>query len=240
MPIFSCGNTEEYLAHIVTVLCIIKQKGLDAKCRKLGKAVVRQSKTLKNLLKSAGSKDTVSLDVDVTARKVEIEQTQAILQESRKTHNKAITKMYEQLRGNLQSQWDCICHKMHKRDSWAGVNGPATEGRRPCTWMSFRDRLELHMLTVFSADAAKRQRFYFLQVVRKPQKVTVRQHILQMGVLNDYIRYLPTLKDSPKAVPRTKKGNIPFGETDLAAIVLASVPMLWQNQYNLNHSMFLD
>ncbi len=33
-----------------------------------------------------------------------------------------------------------------------------------------------------------------------------------------------------------KKGNIPFGKADLAAIVLASVPMLWQNQYNLNHS----
>jgi hypothetical protein len=44
------------------------------------------------------------------------------------------------------------------------------------------------------------------------------------------------LKDSPKAVPMMKKGNIPFGEADLAAIVLASVPMKWQNQYNLNHS----
>ncbi len=45
------------------------------------------------------------------------------------------------------------------------------------------------------------------------------------------------LKDSSKAVLTTKKGNILFGEADLAAIVLSSVPMLWQNQYNLNHSM---
>jgi hypothetical protein len=44
------------------------------------------------------------------------------------------------------------------------------------------------------------------------------------------------LKDSPKAVPTTKKGNIPFGKADLAAKVLESVPMLWQNQYKLNHS----
>jgi hypothetical protein len=57
-----------------------------------------------------------------------------------------------------------------------------------------------------------------------------------MGVLNDYIKHLCTLKDSPKAVPMMKKGNIPFGKADLAAIVLASVPMSWQNQYNLNHS----
>jgi hypothetical protein len=58
-----------------------------------------------------------------------------------------------------------------------------------------------------------------------------------MGVLNDYVKQPPTLKDSSKAVPTTKKGNIPFGEVDLAAIVLLSVPMSWQNQYNLNHSM---
>jgi hypothetical protein len=60
-----------------------------------------------------------------------------------------------------------------------------------------------------------------------------------MGMLNDYVKHLPMLKDSSKAVPSvpaTKKGNIPFGEADLAAIVLLSVPMSWQNQYNLNHS----
>ncbi len=65
----------------------------------------------------------------------------------------------------------------------------------------------------------------------------MRQHILQMGVLNDYVKYLPTLKDSPKAVPMTKKGNILFDKADLAVIMLVSVPMSWQNQYNLNHSM---
>jgi hypothetical protein len=102
-------------------------------------------------------------------------------------------------------------------------------------WTSFLDCLELHKLTVFSAEAAKRQQFY-IQPVHKPQRATVQQHILRMGVLNDYVKHLPTLKDSSKAVPTTKKGNIPFSEADLAAIVLSSVPMSWQNQYNLNHS----
>ncbi len=64
----------------------------------------------------------------------------------------------------------------------------------------------------------------------------MRQHTLQMGVLNDYVKHLPTLKDSSKAVPTMKKGNLPFGKADLAAIVLLSVLMSWQNQYNLNHS----
>jgi hypothetical protein len=55
-------------------------------------------------------------------------------------------------------------------------------------------------------------------------------------VLNDYIKHLPTLKDSPKAVLTKKKRNIPLGEADLVAIVLASDLMSWQNQANLNHS----
>ncbi len=125
---------------------------------------------------------------------------------------------------------------MHERDSGAAVNGQVTKGRRPRTWTSFLDCLELHKLTVFSADAAERQQFYTQQAVRKPQRATVRQHILRMVVLNDYVKHLPTLKDSSKAVLTMKKGNIPFGKADLAAIVLSSVPMLWQNQYNLNHS----
>ncbi len=238
ISIYSQGNNKEYLAHIIAVLCIIKQKGLPKKCRVLAKAVVRRSEMLKNLQEAAKSRDTISTSVDVTACKVEIEQMSQMLQEAQKAHNKAIAEAYEQLRnllfGDAQSQWDCVCHKMHKRDSWAAVNGQVTKVRHLQMWMSFLDCLKLHKLTVFSADAAKRQQFYIQQAVRKPQRV--RQHISQMGVLNDYVKCHPTLKDSSKAVPMTKKGNIPFGKADLAAIVLLSVPMSWHNHYNFNHS----
>jgi hypothetical protein len=231
IPICSWRNNKEYLVHVVAVLCIIKQKGPPKKCRVLAKAVVRRSEALKNLQEAAESRDTVSTSVDVTARKVEIEQTSQMLQEAQKAHDKAIAKTYEQLRnllsGDAQSQWDHVCREMHERDSWAAVNGQVTKGRHPRTWMFFLDCLELHKLTVFSADAAERQRFYIQQVVRKPQRATVRQHISRTGVLNDCVKHLPTLKDSSKAVPTTKKGNIPFGKADLAAIVLSSVPMLW-------------
>ena len=49
----------------------------------------------------------------------------------------------------------------------------------------------------------------------------------RMGVLNDYLKHLPTLKNSPKAVATTKKGNVPFS--------LSTVPVTSQNQYNLTH-----
>jgi hypothetical protein len=125
MPIYSRGNNKEYLAHIVAVLQVIKQKGLPKKCQVLDKAVVRWSEALKNLQEAAESSDTVSTTVDVMARKVEIEQTQQMLQEAQKAHNKAIAKSYEQLRnllsGNAQSQWDRVCREMNKRDLTCGL-----------------------------------------------------------------------------------------------------------------------
>jgi hypothetical protein len=137
MRIYSRGNNEEYPAHISAVLQVIKQKGLPKKCRVLAKAIVKWSEVLKNLQEAAESWDTISTTVDVMARKVEIEQTQQMLQEAQKAHGKAIAKSYKQLRnllsGNAQSQWDCVFREMHERDSWAAVNVQVTKGRRPQT-----------------------------------------------------------------------------------------------------------
>ncbi len=214
--------------------------GLDVQCRKLAKAVGKLFVTLNNLLKADGSKNTILSKDDVEAHKLEIEHTQQMLQEAQKAHDKAITKMYELLKnlpsGDAQIKWDGVCCMMHTCDSWAGVNNKVNKGRRPCKWAAFQDCLKLHKLRVFTANAAKRQRFYIQLVVHKPQRATVRQHILRIGVLNDYVRHLPMLKDSPKAVPMTKKGNVPFGKADLAAIMLVSVLKMWQNQYNLTHT----
>jgi hypothetical protein len=56
------------------------------------------------------------MTVDVTACKVEIEQTQQLLQDFQKAHDKAIAKVYEQLQNLLsgipQAQWDRVCRQM--------------------------------------------------------------------------------------------------------------------------------
>jgi hypothetical protein len=58
-----------------------------------------------------------------------------------------------------------------------------------------------------------------------------------MGVLNDYLAYLPTVFDSSMAVAGTKKMNMPFNKADLAGIMLNLVLSIWVNQYNMTHSM---
>jgi hypothetical protein len=78
------------------------------------------------------------------------------------------------------------------------------------------DCIELHKLTIFPADAAEKQCYYMQQMIRKPQRVTVRQFVSRIGVLNDYLAYLPMVFNSLMAIAGTKKMNVPFDETDLA------------------------
>ncbi len=73
-------------------------------------------------------------------------------------------------------------------------------------------------------------------MIKKPQRVTVRQFVSCMGVLNDYLAYLPTVFYWSMAIAGTKKMNVPFNEADLAGIVLNLVPSSWVNQYNMTHS----
>ncbi len=115
------------------------------------------------------------------------------------------------------------------------MDGSLNKGPRKKDWDSFLDCIKLHKLTIFSCDAVKLQRYYMQQHIRKPQRVTIRAFVTRMGLLNDYLAYLPTVKDSSMAIADTKKGNIPFDDADLAGIVLKTVPTLWVNQYNLTH-----
>jgi hypothetical protein len=134
VPIFSHGNNEEYITHIVAVLRIVEQKGLPKKCCMYAKAVAKRQAALKNLQEALEPQDAVLMSVDVTAHKVEIEQTTQMLQEALRAHEKAIAKSYEQLRNLLssdaQSQCDCVCREMHENDLWAAVNSKITKGRR--------------------------------------------------------------------------------------------------------------
>ena len=116
-------------------------------------------------------------------------------------------------------QWDRIVNEMNTKNPWIGVNGKSNKGIHVKSWISFVDCIELHKLAIFPAGTAEKQRYYMQQMIKKPQQVTVHQFMSRMGVLNDYLAYLPTVFDSLMAVAGTKKVNVPFNEADLAGIM---------------------
>ncbi len=182
------------------------------------------------------------LDNKTESRKEECKKKLLKIKKTFKTkHNFAVTeaqKAYELFHcfvvGGAQMQRDKIVHEMHSKDLWIGVNDSSQRGLCVRSWLSFQDCIELHKLTVFPADTAEKQHFYMQQTIKKPQRVTVCQYMACMGLLYDYLAYLPTVYNSSMAVEGTKKNNVPF-EADLARILLNLAPVSWMNQYNMMH-----
>jgi hypothetical protein len=96
-----------------------------------------------------------------------------------------------------------------------GVNGKSNQGLHVRSWLSFQDCIKLHKLTFFPADATEKC-FYMQQTIKKTQRVTIRQYVAHMGVLNDYLEYLRTFNNSSMVIEGMKKCKVPFNKADLA------------------------
>ncbi len=68
--------------------------------QKADEAVEKQAGMLENLQKTVGTNGAIPKD-EMKSCKLEIRQTQEMLQDAQKAHNKAIAKMYELLRNLL-------------------------------------------------------------------------------------------------------------------------------------------
>jgi hypothetical protein len=91
-----------------------------------------------------------------------------------------------------------------------------------------------HLLTAFPINAAEQEKYYITNVLKKPQRITVRQFVCRVEQLNAYIAQMPCFYYSPNANASTKPENVPFTEAELGAHVLRMCPLTWQDQYNLN------
>ncbi len=229
------GNNEEYLVHVIAVLQLVKQKGTAAKVKEDFTVLVKVGKEISPLFnfpedKTAAKKETRKKKLSDLNESLKAKKSFAV-----KQAQKAYKLFHYFIIGKAGMQWDRIINKMHTKNPWIGVNGKSNKGICVKSWISFMDCIKLHKLTVFPADAAEKQR-YMQQTIKKPQQVMVCQFVSHMGVLNDYLAYLPTVFDSLMAIAGTKKMNVPFDEADLAGIVLYLVPSSWVNQYNMTHS----
>jgi hypothetical protein len=99
---------------------------------------------------------------------------------------------------------------------------------------SFNDCVMFHLLTAFPINAAEQEKYYISNVLKKPQRINIRQFVCRVEQLNAYITQMPCLYYSPHANASTKPENIPFTEAEPGAHVLHMCPLPWQDQYNMN------
>jgi hypothetical protein len=66
------------------------------------------------------------------------------------------------LKEDPKLQWDRIVDDMHTKDPWEDLKGVKHDGLRRKSSLSLWECIDFHKLTIYSVDAAERQRFYML------------------------------------------------------------------------------
>jgi hypothetical protein len=150
----------------------------------------------------------------------------------------AATKMF-QFYANLLSldamySWNKMVQEQMESAPFKDLQGVSRKGPRGLTRESFDKCIMFHLLTVFPNNPAEQEKYYLFNVLKKPQRVSVRQFIQRVEQLNAYVAQLPCWYFSPSYVTGMMPANVPFTEADLASHVLRMCPHQWQDQYNLH------
>ncbi len=127
-----------------------------------------------------------------------------------------------------------ILQEQTQSDPYMDLQDVSKKGPRGPLRKSFDDCVIFHLLTVSPNNAAEQESYYLMDVLKKPQCVSVRQFVQRVEKLNSYIAHLPRWFYSPSVNPNTTLVNVPFTKADLASQVLWMCPLTWQDQFNLH------
>jgi hypothetical protein len=130
--------------------------------------------------------------------------------------------------------WNKIVIKQTESDPYINLQGDSLEGPRGMSRESFNNCMMFHLLTAFPINATEQEKYYISNVLKKPQRIKVRQFVQCVEHLNAYIAQMLCFYYSPIANASTKPKNIPFAEAELGAHVLRMCPLPWQDQCNMN------
>jgi hypothetical protein len=154
-------------------------------------------------------------------------------QEAKATAAEGFFLLYANLLSkDARFRWDKIVASQVGAAPWTDIQGNKYEKERCKSMETFQDCITFHLLDMFPGDAAKQQRYYISNVLKKPQRVPVRYFFQRVEHLNGYLSYLPCTYDSPCATVSTKP-VVAYEEAELASLLLRMCPESWQDQYDL-------
>jgi hypothetical protein len=104
--------------------------------------------------------------------------------------------------------WNKIVGKQTESDSYVNLQGDSLEGPRGTSRKLFNDCVKFHLLTAFPINAAEQEKYYSSTVLKKLQRINVRQFIRQEEQLNAYIAQMLCFYYSPNANASTVLGRL--------------------------------
>jgi hypothetical protein len=106
--------------------------------------------------------------------------------------------------------WNKIVSEQTESDLFVNLQGVSLEGPRGMSYELFRDCVMFHLLTAFPINAAEQEKYHITNVLKKPQRINVRQFVRRVEQLNAYIAQMPCFYYSPNVNDSTKPKNVPF------------------------------
>jgi hypothetical protein len=97
--------------------------------------------------------------------------------------------------------WNKIVSKQTEGDPYVNLQGDTLEGPRVMLCTSFNDCVMFHLLTAFPINAAEQEKYYILNVLKKPQCVNVHQFVRHVEQLNAYIAQMPCFTTAHMQMP---------------------------------------
>ncbi len=130
--------------------------------------------------------------------------------------------------------WNKIVSKQTESNPFVNLQSVSLEAPRGMSCELFNNCIMFHLLTAFPINAAEQEKCYILNVLKKPQRISVHQFVCHEEQLNAHIAQMPCIYYSPNANASTKLENVLFTEAELGSHVLCMCPIQWQDQYNMN------
>ena len=158
----------------------------------------------------------------------ELKQAMEATEEATARRDKAAEDMFK-LYANLLSvnaryAWNKIVQEQTNANPNTDLQGLTKKEPRGFLCKSFEDCVMFHLLTVFPNSAAEQERYYIMNVPKKPQCISICQFVQCVEQLNSYISQLPCWYYTPSMKPDMIPMNVPFAEPDLLSHVLQMCP----------------
>jgi hypothetical protein len=214
-----------------------KKKAL-AKAKEAAKEASAKTPETKSETKEAEEATKVTKDTMKAGFQADLEKAKIAMEDAKGAKTAEASKMFA-FYSNLLSpeskySWNKIVSKQTENNPFVNLQGVTFEGPRGMSCKLFNDCVMFHLLTAFPINAAEQEKYYSTNVLKKPQRVNIRQFVHRIEQLNGYIAQIPCFYYSPNANASTKPKNVPFMEAELGSHVLCMCPIQWQDQYNMN------
>ncbi len=245
--IWYSGTPEQFLLHVQQAMHSVKWAGLVDKYysarEKRVAAHANWDKALTSIVnyEKKNKEDGPFRDYEAVLKELKKERDAFLKAQTEAEAERVITadSIFTQYANLLSVEqrgaWEKIVEQKVDVSGWTDLRGRKHNKKRGKTYKHFLECTVFHLQTVFDEDAAERQQIYISLHLKKPQRVTVCAFFTCVEQLNNYVKYLPSIYNSPKATESTQLA-VPYTEAQLAVQLLRMCPVHWQNQYDLNQN----